>query len=428
MHRFLLCSLLFVFCSVAFAQSPTPDPVLGTRPEAFSARSLSLGRTFLTGESGAPALFGNPATLANMSKGAAAKPCKWGEFQLDLGADVSRVKETRSYPFYDSFDGVLAYNSYAINDHLFSKLDGGIAWKAPQSKLDALVLSLGTYSTYRFDYRYHEEVRSRFSNGGVQDLKLGENRLDIDGDLRSISLGAACKEEKFSAGFGVSILSGEWSYNKGTYYASPDSADLVQHVDYSPDGTPAEFNLGFCYDLNDRITLGARALLPTGDFKFKADSRSTIGDSVRAASGVFTATYPSHFALGVQYRPEHEFRPTLMLETEIHTFEDVSDELSNTFEIRAGAEQIITPGAPMRLGFVYYTHPEDDSRATALFTAGVGFRLQKMTADFGVEMGKMNYTSADMFPQSLFGDDNRVDYDRVETSLFRGLITLRYAL
>ncbi len=418
MRSLFICCLSFVVCSLSFAQSPTPDPLLGTRPEAFSARSLGLGRTFMVYESGAASLFGNPATLVNQDS-------KW---RFDLGADVSRVKETRSYPFYDSFDGVLRFNNYAINDHLFSKLDGGISFRVPQRKLDALVISAGSYSAYRFDYRYHEEVRSRFSSGGIQDLKLGENRLDIEGDLRALSLGAAARENKFSAGFGLSLLSGEWSYNNGVYYVDPDSADRINHADYSPDGTPAEFTFGLGYDLNERVSFGARALLPTGDFKFERETRSTLGDSSIFGGGTATVTYPSHFAAGVRYRPQHEFRPVLLLEGEIHTYSDVAENMDNTFEIRAGAEQLVTPDSPVRLGFVYYTHPEDEDRATALFTAGVGFHVQKLTGDFGVEIGKINYTHTDMFPQSLYGDNDRSDPDKVETSLFRGMVTMRYAL
>jgi hypothetical protein len=115
-----------------------------------------------------------------------------------------------------------------------------------------------------------------------------------------------------------------------------------------------------------------------------------------------------------------------MLEGEVHTFHDVGEPYNNSFEIRAGAEQQVVPGAPVRLGFVYASSPLEKDRATTKFTAGIGFKLQKLDADFGVEVGKMNYVSPDLFPQALFGGTNRVDLDRVETTLFQGMISLRY--
>jgi hypothetical protein len=424
--RYLTLLLSLLLASVVFAQSPFADPTLGTRPGAFSARSLGLGRTFLVHETGPAAMMGNPATLANQEK----------PWRIDLSADVSRVKETRSYPFYDAFDGVLGYNNYAMNDHLYSKLDGGVAWRVPLEPTRSLVLSAASYSTYRFDYRYHEEVRNRYTSGGIQDLKLGDNRLDITGDLRSITVGAAAKAmDQLAVGFSVSALQGDWSYTRGVYYADKTDTtkkNQVDFVEYSPNGTPAEMNVGALFSLSERVSVGARALLPTGDFKFdkdvKLDGFSKNVDSVAISSGTITQTYPSHFAVGVQYRPQNEYRPILILETEIHTYKDVDKDFDNTFEIRAGAEQQIVPGAPVRLGFVYYTSPTNDEQATTLFSAGIGFHLQRLTGDFGFELGKLNYVNPDLFRQSLYDETDRTDSDHVETALFRGMITLRYEL
>jgi len=417
--RFVTVMCCLLLAAAVFAQSPTPDPLLGTRTGAFSARSLSLGHTFLTDESGPASLLGNPATLTRQEK----------PWRIDLSADIARVKETRKYPFYDSFEGILNYNNYAMNDHLYSKLDGGLAWRAPTKLVESLVVSAATYSVYGFDYRYHEEVRNRYYSGGIQDLKLGENRLDVTGDLRSISLGAAAKSFGPTAvGFGVNLLMGEWSYEKGVFYADPDSANIVSHAEYSPNGTPAEVTFGATYEVNPRVMLGVRALVPTGDFKFDQNATNIHGDTVATSTGTVTVTYPSHFAVGVEYRPQSEFRPVLLLEGEIHTYSDVSDLYDNTFEIRAGAEQEVVSGAPVRFGFVYASAPEDKMHARTMFTAGIGFRLQKLAGDFALELGKMNYQAWDMFPQSLYGDTDRTDIDRVETALFRALVTFRYDL
>ncbi len=427
MRKTLLIFFLLI-ASLCFAQSPYPDPLLGARPGAFSARAVSLGHTMLTDETGPASLMGNPATLADQEK----------EWRVDVTADVSRVKEIRKYPVYDSFNASLFYNNYAINDHLYSRLEGGLAYRVPTDKMEALVLSLASYSAYRFDYTYHEEVRNRGASGGILDKKLGENRYDVYGDLRSITAGAAARNGLLALGFSVSGMVGSWNYERGVFYADEfaaedaglDSLTYVDRAEYSPNGMVAEMSIGATLNLGSRVVLGMRALIPDESFKFKRQvsehSYSTYVDSTSFIGDVVTVSYPKRFGGGLRYQPRGEYRPVLLLEGDFVTYSDVQDNWDDTFELRAGAEQQIVPGAPVRVGFTYSTAPQDEDRATTLFTAGIGFTLQKLHGDFGVELGKLNYTNPDLFPQWLYGDEERVNTDRVETALFRGIISLRY--
>jgi len=423
MRTLFVLLALAVFASAVCSEPLSPDPQIGARPGAFSARSLGLGHTFVISQSGAAALMGNPATLAAQST----------QFRFEGGADLTRIKEVRKYPFYDAFDGVLGYNNYAVNDHLFSKFEGGFSWRAPNEMVESLVLAAGSFSAYRFDYRYLEEVRDRFSSGGIQDRRLGENRLTVEGDLRSLSLGAAARMHgPLALGFSWNGLFGDWVWTKGTYYdevyLNPDSFNVVNRVSYRPAGVPSELAVGGTYEINSRVTVGARALIPAGDFRFNQTGTLRTGVTDTSAEGEVTVSYPGHYAVGVQYRPRNEFRPLLLLEGEIHTYSRVADNYDDTFEIRAGAEQEIVPGAPARVGFVYATSPEDKNRASSVFTAGIGFHQGRFRQDVGLEFGRINYLSPDLFPQSLFGDLERSDSDRVETAQLRLLLTLTYEL
>jgi hypothetical protein len=423
MRTLFVLLALALLTAVVCAEPLSPDPQIGSRPGAFSARSLGLGHTFLIAQTGASALMGNPATLA-------AQETRW---RFEGGADLSRVKEVRKYPFYDAFNGVLGYNDYAVNDHLFSKFNGGLSWSMPNEFVKSLVLAAGTFSTYNFDYRYLEEVRDRYSSGGIQDRRLGQNRLTITGDLRSVSVGAAARMHgPLALGFSWNGLLGDWVYTKGTYYdpiyLDPDSFNIVNRVSYKPQGTPSELAVGGTYEVSPRVTVGARALLPAGDFKFKQTGTLRTGVTDTSAEGTVTVSYPAHYAVGVQYRPQSEFRPLLLLEGEVHTYRRVADTLDNTFEIRAGAEQEIVPGAPARVGFVYATSPLDRNRSGSIFTCGIGFHEGRFSQDVGLEFGRIAYVSPDLFPQSLFGDTNRSDEDRVETAQLRLLLTLKYEL
>lgn len=424
MRQLILIFVLLLIAAVCFAQAEFPDPSVGTRPGAFSARSLSLGHTYLTEESGPPSVMGNPAGLAEQT-------ARW---RFMFSGNVARIKEIRKYPIYDAFNGVLTWNNYALNDNLYSKLDGGIAYRVPKEltytdAVESFVLSLASYSGYSFDYKYNEEVRDRYSNGGIMDRKLGDNQFNISGDLRTLSFGAAAKMHgPLAVGFAFNTLAGSWTYTRGVYYVSPDSANYVDRVKYSNVGAPGEVNFGAAWAFSDRFKIGARALMPTGDYKFKQDGSFWHGDTLRTAGGDVKVKYPSRFSAGLQFRPASEFRPLLILEGEVLTWHQTDPTFNNTFEIRAGVEHQVVPGAPVRFGYVYTTSPSDKNRASSVFTAGIGFMVQKLTCDFGVELGTINYVSPDMFPQTLYGGTNRTDNDRVETDVFRGMMTLKYDL
>jgi hypothetical protein len=428
MRQLILIFVLLLASAAAFGQMAFPDSVLGVRSGAYSARSLSLGHTYLTNENGPSCVMGNPAGLADQDK-------RW---RFAFSGNLARNEEVRKYPIFDAFNGVLVYNNYALNDHLYSKADGGIAFKVPTDLVQSLVLSLSSYSAYSFDYTYREEVRDRSSEGGIMDRQLGFNRLDISGDLRTISLGAASKMfGPVALGFAFNTLAGNWTYTKSVSYTgdyiSTDS-NMVQRVRYSNSGAPGEINFGATYDVSARLKVGARALLPTGEYKFSRDgsfthySADSAGPITENYAGDITETYPKRLSLGVQYRPQSEFRPVLMLEGEVYTYHDTDPAFDNTFEIRAGVEQQVVPGAPIRFGYVYSTSPSDQERAASLFTAGIGFAVQKLNCDLGVELGTFSYTSPDLFPQHLYGVADRINNDRVDTNIFRGIVTLTYDL
>lgn len=410
--------LLLLFAAFAAGAELFPNAELGVRPGAYSARSLALGRTMLTMESGAPALLGNPALLA----------VPGDRLRFDVTADVTRIKETRAYPIHDAFDGILAYNNYTMNDHLFSKLDGGIVYNMPYGRLPVLALGVGTYSVYRFDYRYREEVRYRNAVGGILDLPLANNRLDINGDLRSFSCGLAIRERlPLSLGLGFSVLTGDWTYEEGTYWVVEDSTNIVTRTEYSLDGVPSEMTVGLAYDLSERVSLGARSLFPTSRFDYDAHTQKEQKGDTSYSDTTLSVRYPSRFGLGVQFRPRNEFMPRLVLEGEYITYSDVQEVWDDVIEIRAGVEQQVVRGVPVRAGFFYAKAPDSNERALAVFSTGIGFQYKKALADFGMEVGKINYTYPDLFPNTRFGGA-RIDVDRVETGLWRGVVSVRYEL
>ncbi len=418
MKLFITFLLLVSLAGLAVGVELYPDALLATRPGAYSARALSMGRTVLTTEFGAPALLGNPALLASPGD----------SLRLDVTADLTRVKETRSYPIHDAFTGVLAYNNYVLNDHPFSKLDGGAVYNMPHGELPVIALGVGTYSVYQFDYRYHEEVRYRNAVGGILDMPMANNRLDINGDLRSFSFGVAVRERfPVTVGVSVNMLAGDWTYEEGTYWVSEDSTNIVTHTEYSLDGIPSEIIAGIAGDLSERVSLGARALFPTSRFDFDTKTRIEQGGDTVFSSGTLSQRYPSRFGLGVQYRPRSDFMPRILFEGEYVTYSDVHDGWDDVFEMRCGVEQQVMRGVPVRAGFYYTKAPDNSERSLATFSMGIGMQVRRFFADFGMELGRVAYTNPDLFPNTRFGGV-RVDMDRVETGLWRGIVSVHYEL
>jgi hypothetical protein len=410
--------LLVSLAGLAAGAELYPDALLATRTGAYSARALGMGRTVLTSEYGAPALLCNPALLAGPED----------SLRLDATVDLTRVKETRAYPIHDAFTGVLAYNNYVLNDHLYSKLDGGAVYNIPSKRLSVLALGVGSYSVYQFDYRYHEEVRYRNAVGGILDMPMANNRLDINGDLRSISLGAAVRERfPVTVGLSANLLTGKWTYEEGTFWVSPDSANIVTHTEYSLKGTPAEIVAGVACELSERVSLGARALVPTGSFEFDTKTRIEQGGDTVFSSGSVSQRYPSRFGLGVQYRPRSDFMPRILLEGEYVTYSDVRSGWKDILEIHSGVEQQVVRGVPVRAGFYYAKAPDNSERSLATFSMGIGMQVKRFFADFGMELGKVAYSNPDLFPNTRFGGVP-IDMDHVDTGLWRGIVSVHYEL
>ncbi len=120
----------FLVCAVVVSAQSVQPSATARYSAGRVFRALARPWSYLLDESnGSAALMGNPATLADQNK---------PDWNIGVSADVSRIKETRSYPFYDAFDGVLGYNNYALNDHVYSKVDGGAAYRMKQEQLESM--------------------------------------------------------------------------------------------------------------------------------------------------------------------------------------------------------------------------------------------------------------------------------------------------
>jgi len=421
----LIAVILVSSASLAFAQTYSGLTSLqtgfGTPIVAHSARSLSLGGTGIASQTTPDALAVNPALLA------------WGTGPADviLSGSMSRQQESRSYPVYDSFNAVLVYNEYAMNDHLFSGADGGVRFTIPQTAIPAVAIAVGTFPHYSHDYRYKEEVRDRYASGGVVDRVLSWNRIDMDGEVRAVLLGAGVEPVAnlalgVSAGAMLDHLGSTWSVD----YANPDSSDNSVRDDLETEGMSWTLTFGVAYRFSPRVTVGFRSAIPMGKWELAA-SRTVNGQPLYPDVSHVSYRYPPSIGGGVQYKPMSLHRPTLMLDVnwtdwskaEINgtpaNFDDV-------LEIRAGVEQRVFENVPVRFGCAYIPSSLDRELALTMISLGTGFQAGSFRLDVATDFGRRKYRLVDPFPDHLYGAVDRVDPDQVEEWIMNGIVSVTY--
>jgi len=393
----------------------------GTPISAYSARSMGLGNTGIASITTPDALVVNPALMV------------WGEGQAEvlISGRIHRQQESRSYPVYDSFDAILVYNEYVMNDHLFSHADGGVRFTIPQKFIPAFSVGVGTYTLYSHNYRYKEEVRDRYSSGGIVDRVLGWNTMEITGEVRTLALGLAAEPMPnlavgMNAGLVLDNLGTTWKVD----YVSPDSADNYVRDDVETDGLEWMVTLGGAYKVSPRVTVGIRALMPVDEWDMTL-SREVAGLGTTNADSTATYKYPISLGWGVQYRPMNIHRPSLMLDmnwikwssAEINGQDAKYDDV---LEIRAGVENRVFEHIPVHLGCAFMPSYLDRELTMTLISLGTGFQAGHFQLDLATDFGRREYRLNDAFPDHYYGGQDRTDQDRVEEWLMEGILTIIY--
>jgi hypothetical protein len=141
--------------------------VTGDEALLSDARSAALGRTHMAEAMGAFTGGMNPALLPRLEG-----------IHVGLGGGTQKLKETRSIPAYDSFDGYLVESIYVLNDE-YQYTDGvGVAGSHHLAGLDATLGFGASYQPVRdFQYDYAEEVRDNNAFTQPRDQLIALNQI-----------------------------------------------------------------------------------------------------------------------------------------------------------------------------------------------------------------------------------------------------------
>jgi hypothetical protein len=379
------------------------DPMFST-----NSRLLGMGGAGVA-SSGAASAVENPALLA------------WLEgWDVEITPAFVNSDEARSFPIHDSFDGVIAYNTYAKNTTLYDRYIGGVAVKLMTSVEPAF----GVFYSTRYDmnYCYHVERRDPESQSVPQDQVIARKTIESDGGIEAIS-GAAGVKVLDRVGLGVSVdyVFADVIGTEELRYAVSDSAE---EYDYKHDAEwdfldGIGFTIGVAGQPHPRVLVSMRyqsEVKLEGDWKAKYDNPGTDEDSTAMAS--ISVTYPDKVSLGIKYMPRAELRTTIAAQADYTNWSDLEDSIADdpgtedTWTFRFGVEHTFYNDVSARFGFIYDEDYMDSEITSSAFTFGVGYPIRGVDFDFGGMVRTRDYRDGD---------------NRIAESLVAGLVTFSYA-
>jgi hypothetical protein len=378
------------------------------------ARSAALGRTRIGEATGGFTAASNPALLARLQ-----------DVSVSLGGGVLKLKETRSTPAYDSFDGFLVESIYVLNDEYQNEAGAGaaaaFAWGADRR------VGVGiSWSPVRdFQYDYSEEVRDNNAFTQPRDRLLAVNEVHSDGALEAFSLGAGGSVlPSVDLGATVQILRGERDARVETRFVQEDRVEF-ESLDLS-DLSGARALFGAAWHPHHAVSgvivyrMGATV---SADARSATDVDAPVTDSI-------DLEYPDEVSFGAVWRPRAKLRTTVRAEASWTQWSDFEDgfgsepDLEDVWDARIGIEHVFYNGFPVRFGIRYAPAPLDDEVATTAFTFGGGLDVGPLRADLAFEIANRNYRYPDLFSDATFGGDARVTTDLVEESATSAFVTL----
>lgn len=355
----------------------------------YDARSLAMGGAGLASADGARGLNQNPALLG-----------KAMGIDVALNGMVVLAEEAREVPLHDSFDGIIAWNTFAFNSGMYDRYAGSVAFRAMTVTMNgkevATGVGVGYHPTIDMSYNFHVQYRDPDTQAEPADKILYDYYIDGDGGVNAFTVGVG--QEVVSGvffGLGVDFLRGEydvterWVYPPGSDQEDTDAAS--EHNDVS--GT--RFSLGLLAERMHRFDV---ALVYRTPFELSGDYTNRPEGSEAGSASDFTHKYPGVLALGVEYRPRNLMMTRVNMDVEYANWSDFEDDtlaqdpdLDDTVTYRIGVEHEFYDDTQARFGFAYQPSYVDNRSSTAAFSMGLGLRVLGVRVDLAGQVGVREY-------------------------------------
>jgi hypothetical protein len=365
-------------------------PIVGDPLAAIDGRGLAMGGAGMASADGARGIALNPALLA-MTKGV----------EVVATGHVVLAEEARDVPLHDSFDGVIADNTYAYNTGMYEHYAATIAWQPSGEFAWAPAVAIGYRPRLDMNYTYHVQYRNPDTQVQPMDKILYDYYADGDGQIGAytVALGQEMVEGVY-AGLAVDFLRGDYTARERTVYpASSDNEDLDSRWEFN-DASGTQLTLGLLVTRSHRVDVAVVYRTP---FDLDVDDYSVrVVGSEDVTQGSFKNHYPGVFAVGFEYRPRNLIMTTVNADIEYTRWSDFKDgltgadpQLDDTVVYRIGVEHGFYDQTQARFGFVYEPSYIDNRYARSGFCAGVGMDLLGARLDVGGEIGVREYPMGD---------------------------------
>ena len=352
------------------------------------ARSLAMGGAGLASIDGAAGASLNPALLA-----------KAEGVDVAFTGMVVLAEESRETPLHDSFDGVIGYNTYAMNSGVYDRYTGTIAFNPSDEFAEfewAPVVAIGYGPRIDMSYDYHVQYRDPDFQTEPADKVLYDDYIEGDGGVNAftVSMGQEVADEVY-VGLGIDFLRGDYEVDKRTVYPIDSTEEDSSVYSEFNDLTGTRFTLGVLVERLHRVDIAAVYRTPftlSGDYDHRPD------EPTDATHGDLDYHYPGTLALGLEYHPRNLLKTTVSCDVE-HTrwseFEDDTmdedPELYDTFVYRLGVEHGFFDDSFARFGFSYVPSYVDEGSSTAAFSVGLGLDVLGARVDIGGQVGLREY-------------------------------------
>lgn len=399
---------------------PYMEASYGGQSPFISAEVNSLASTGVGVYRGGFSTFLNPAGLARAT-----------EWRLDAGGALLRHDEERYSPLYDSFDSFVVDKSIASNQHMW--LETGFAL-AGQLQLGDLPLGVGLSLADRlpFGYEFTEEVRDPDVFSTPRDRILEERTYEIEGTVRTLSLGVAGEADKVSAGAAVHYNFGDrsehWLLRDNITVDGDRSFDSLSEWDLSG----VNFTLGLQVQPTERLTLGVAYESPlTLDGDINNTHYEAAVDTFALSEAFHGMEMPARWRFGGAFMPRNDPRTVFTVDVVVTDYEELTDdrpglneqrntdpaELQKVVDVRVGLQHTFNSGQDMNFGFRRYDSYNDDEGGNSVFSAGTSWPVGPGKLALSFEINKLqngyvphlfDYPEGFVSPEEARIDDTRL--------------------
>jgi hypothetical protein len=389
--------LLVVLLAGSASAYNLPEWRYGNPLSPVNGRILAMGEAGMAAADGVSGMSLNPALLGK-SEG----------IEVVGTAMVVAAEEARQQPLHDSFDGIIAYNTYAMNMGLYDHYVGGIAWSPgdmyPEFEWVPTV-AVGYRPRLDMNYDYHVQFRDNDNQSQPMDKIIADYYADGGGGVNAfaVALGQEVAPEVY-VGIAVDFLRGDWdTRTQRVFPADSDSADVESRQGYgSVSGT--QFTLGVLVERLHRLDVAVVYRSPftlTGDYEVRPESEEGRFDWSPDMGEDFEYEYPYSLGLGLEYHPRNQLLTTLTFDVEFTAWSEFKDadvgdlEFDDTIVYRAGVEHGFFDDTFARFGFLYEPSYVDSDETLAAFSAGLGLDVLGVRVDIGGQVGLREYDLED---------------------------------